>query len=112
MKRWPSGRWRTTRKRNRSPRRNRLTRLSGSLRFDASSWSVGSIWGKSGPPTFARLRASFGWQARELIAQTKVAHHSADLSAEAQRAKVEGATVGPRETTSYGWQATLVILND
>jgi hypothetical protein len=26
---------------------------------------------------------------------TKVAHHSADLSAEAQRAKVEGATVGP-----------------
>ena len=30
---------------------NRLTRLSGSLRFDASSWSVGSIWGKSGPPS-------------------------------------------------------------
>jgi len=31
---------------------NRLTRLSGSLRFGASSWSVGSIWGKSGPPNF------------------------------------------------------------
>ena len=26
-------------------------RLSGSLRFDASSWSVGSIWDKCGPPT-------------------------------------------------------------
>jgi hypothetical protein len=33
---------------------NRLTRLSGSLRFDASSWSVGSIWGKSGPPSPSR----------------------------------------------------------
>jgi hypothetical protein len=32
---------------------NRLTRRSGSLRFGASSWSVGSIWGKSGPPSFA-----------------------------------------------------------
>lgn len=32
---------------------NRLARLSGSLRFGASSWSVGSIWGKSGPPTSA-----------------------------------------------------------
>ena len=32
---------------------SRLTRLSGSLRFGASSWSVGSIWDKSGPPTFA-----------------------------------------------------------
>src|SRR6266536_1280278 len=29
---------------------NRLTRLSGSRRFGASSWSVGSIWDKSGPP--------------------------------------------------------------
>src|SRR3989442_609781 len=29
---------------------NRLTRPSGSLRFVGSSWSVGSIWGKSGPP--------------------------------------------------------------
>ena len=31
-----------------------LTRLSGSLRFGASSWSVGSIWGKSGPPSPSR----------------------------------------------------------
>ena len=30
-----------------------FTRLSGSLRFGASSWSVGSIWDKSGPPSFA-----------------------------------------------------------
>ena len=29
---------------------NRPTRLSASLRFGASSWSVGSIWDKSGPP--------------------------------------------------------------
>ena len=29
------------------------TRRSGSQRFDASSWSVGSIWDKSGPPSFA-----------------------------------------------------------
>ena len=28
--------------------------LSGSVRSAASSWSVGSIWGKSGPPSFAR----------------------------------------------------------
>ena len=26
-------------------------RLSGSARFAASSWSVGSIWDKSGPPS-------------------------------------------------------------
>ena len=32
---------------------NHPTLLSGSLRFDVSSWSVGSIWDKSGPPTFA-----------------------------------------------------------
>jgi hypothetical protein len=36
---------------------------------------------KSGPPSFAHDHA-------------EVAHHSADLSAEAQGAKVEGATVG------------------
>jgi hypothetical protein len=30
-----------------------FTRLAGSLRFGASSWSVGSIWDKSGPPSFA-----------------------------------------------------------
>src|SRR6266850_4668059 len=30
---------------------DRSTRLSGSPRFGASSWSVGSIWDKSGPPT-------------------------------------------------------------
>jgi hypothetical protein len=35
---------------------NRLTRPSGSLRFGASSWSVGSIWGKSGPPNFHSTR--------------------------------------------------------
>ena len=33
---------------------NRLTPPSGILRFGASSWSVGSIWDKSGPPSFAR----------------------------------------------------------
>jgi hypothetical protein len=27
-----------------------LTRLSGNPRFAVSSWSVGSIWDKSGPP--------------------------------------------------------------
>ena len=38
---------------------DRLTRLSGSLRFGASSWSVGSIWGKSGPTrSGARLTGS------------------------------------------------------
>jgi hypothetical protein len=35
---------------------NGLTRPPGSLRFVASSWSVGSIWGKSGPPSFGELR--------------------------------------------------------
>ena len=45
---------------------NRLTRLSGSLRFGVSNWSVGSIWGKSGPPTFAPR------------SQAKVAHRSAE----------------------------------
>lgn len=33
---------------------NRPTRLSGNPRADASSWSMGSIWDKSGPPSFAR----------------------------------------------------------
>jgi hypothetical protein len=58
---------------------NRLTRPSGSLRFGASSWSVGSIWGKSGPPTSA-------------LVQAEVAHRSA---------KREG---GPSPVnSSYGW---------
>ena len=35
---------------------NRLTRPSGSLRVGASSWSVGSIWDKSGPPSFAHAQ--------------------------------------------------------
>ena len=37
--------------------------------------------------------------------QVEVAHHSADLSAEAQRAQVEGATVAFPPRTSFGWQA-------
>jgi hypothetical protein len=38
--------------RKRIPLADRLTRLSGSGRFGASSSSMGSIWGKSGPPNF------------------------------------------------------------
>ena len=33
---------------------DRVTRRLGSLRFGASSWSVGSIWDKSGPPSTSR----------------------------------------------------------
>ena len=44
----------------------RSPRLSGSPRSCASSSSVGSIWDKSGPPTFAHACqecVSYGWQA-------------------------------------------------
>ena len=54
---------------------NRLTRLSGSLRFGASSWSVGSIWGKSGPPDKSRVTAHSLRRTRHARERWRDTHH-------------------------------------
>ena len=101
---------------------NRLTRLSGRRRSRTSSWSVGSIWGKSGPPSpncrFSKAQlehpnrrsnhCSFGLSSRTSISPLKSARATAYRGwflllrrLVARSSCIEHASA---ETAAEGWQ--------